>query len=164
MKPTLIKSPLNELKQIDIAALFCVTDRTVRNWDKEGLPGKGEGRARVYNWPEVLAWRDARISGSRDGEERTDKQRKDAADANIREMEEAKMAGNLLEASEVTAAWNGFLGRLKANLDGLPDRAADLLEDGMNLAERAAVIRRELNTIRRDLVAEVQAEAGEVQP
>ena len=159
MKPVLIKNSLNELKQIDVAALCGVSDRTVRNWDNEGLPGNGEGRARVYIWSEVMAWRDARISGSRNGEDRTDKQRKDASDANIREMEEALMAGNLLEAKAVRTWWNGFLGRLKSNLDGLPDRAAQGLEDGMNLSERAAVIRGELNSIRRDLVAEVQAEA-----
>ena len=158
------RDSLNSLKQVEIAALLDFSERRIQQLHAEGLPRNGEGRGGVYVWAEVLAWRDARISGSRGAEDRTDKQRKEFADANIREMEDAQMAGNLIEVKDARAWWNGFLGRLKSNLDGLPDRAAQGIEDGMNLAERAAVIRRELNSIRRDLVAEAQAEAeAEVQ-
>lgn len=157
MKPVEVKSPLNRLKQIDLAALFGVTDRTIRNWDDEGLPGNGEGRGRTYVWATVLAWRDARISGSREaGKGQTDKERKLKAEADIAEMEAAEKAGQLLDAVEVRHAWGGFLSRLKVNLDGLPDRAAPMVEDGMNLAEKVAAIRRELNSVRRDLVAETE--------
>ena len=77
------------------------------------------------------------------------------------EMEAAKMAGELIDVADARSAWNGFLGRLKTNLDGLPDRVASKLADGMNVAERAEVIRRELNTIRRDLVAAATEEDPE---
>ena len=160
MKPVEVKNPLNALKQNDIAALFGVTDRTIRNWNDEGLPGNGEGRGRVYDWPLVLAWRDARISGFRgSGSDLSDKERKLRAEADLAEMEAAKEAGQLLDANEVQQAWEAFLSRLKVNLDGLPDRAAPLIEDGMNLAEKIAAIRRELNSVRRDLVAETERAA-----
>ena len=123
----------------------------------------GSGQGCYYVWAEFWTWLKPDLSQAK-GEEVTDRKRKERADADMAEMEAAQMAGNLLDASEVKAAWNGFLGRLRTNLDGLPDRAADLLEDGMIVAERAAVIRRELNTIRRDLVAEIQADAMEAQP
>ena len=156
MKPIEVKSPLNALKQNDIAALFGVTDRTIRNWILEGLPGNGEGRGRVYDWPIVLAWRDDRISGSRGGgPDLSDKERKLKAEADIAEMDSAEQAEQLLDANEVRHSWGEFLARLKTNLDGLPDRVAPLLEDGQNLAERAAAVRRETNAVRRDLVAEM---------
>ena len=160
MKPVEIKSPLNALKQNDIAALFGVTDRTIRNWIAEGLPGNGEGRGRLYDWPTVLAWRDARISGFRGGSsDLTDRERKLKGEADLVQMEAAKEAGHLLDANEVQQVWEAFLARLKVNLDGLPDRAAPLIEDGMNLAEKIAAIRRELNSVRRDLVAETKRAA-----
>lgn len=157
MKPIEIKNPLNALKQNDLAALCGVTDKTIRNWDAEGLPGNGKGRGRTYDWHEVLAWRDARISGSRGGgKDLTDKERKLKAEADLAEMQAAEKAGQLVDAKEVCKAWEPFLSRLKVNLDGVPDKAAEGIEDGMNLAEKAAVIRRELNTVRRDLVAEAE--------
>jgi len=160
MKPVEVKNPLNRLKQIDLAALFGVTDRTIRNWDDEGLPGNGEGRGRTYVWHQALAWRDTRISGSRGASgPLSDKERKLKAEADLAEMEAAEKAGLLLDAVEVRQVWGPFLSRINVNLDGVPDRAAQGLEDGMNLAERAAVIRRELNGVRRDIVAETERNA-----
>ena len=45
------------LSTADVAELLGVTPRQVRNWaiDK-GLPSKDEGRGRVFDWPETLAW------------------------------------------------------------------------------------------------------------
>ena len=160
MKPIEIKNPLNQLKQNDLAALCGVTDKTIRNWDAEGLPGNGKGRGRTYDWHEVLTWRDARISGSKGGNgPLSDKERKLRAEADLAEMEAAERAGQLVDAKEACRAWEAFLSRLKVSLDGVPDKAAEGLEDGMNLAERAAIVRRELNSVRRDLVAEASRTA-----
>ena len=61
-----------------------------------------KGRDRRYDWPTVLAWRDARISGPRGGSsDLTDKERKLKAEADLAEMEAAKEAGHLLDAGEV---------------------------------------------------------------
>ena len=78
------------------------------------------------------------------------------------EMEAAQMAGELLDAGKVEAAWNAFLSRLKTALDGYPDRAAQALEGlHLSLAERKAVLTRELSAVRRDIVAETQKSAEE---
>lgn len=74
-------------------------------------------------------------------------------------MEAAKIAGELLEAKDVAKAWDAFLSRLKVNLDGYPDRVAEALEDGMTLAERIEVLRKEMNAVRQDVVAEAQRAA-----
>ncbi len=83
------------------------------------------------------------------------------ADADLAEMAAAQKAGELVDAQEVRRAWSGFLARLKVALDGLPERSAEKIEDGMNLAEKATAIRRELNAVRRDVVSETERAAQE---
>lgn len=157
MKPTTIKSPLNQLRQIDLAAIFDVTDRTIRNWDVEGLPGNGEGRSRVYDWRLVLPWYVARVSGSQPGSEPiTDKGREQKAKADIAEIEAAQLAGRTLDRAEATAAWSAFLGRLRESARGIPHRAAPKVEPGMILAEIEAVIAQEVDQTLRDVVAELE--------
>lgn len=157
-----LKNDLSSLKQADIAALFGVTDRTIQRWHERGLPRQGDGKGSVYVWADVLAWYVGFVSGSKSGPT-TDKDRKLRAEADLAEMAAAEKAGQLLDANEVKVAWTGFLARVTSNLDGFPDRAAEKLEDGMNLAEKAAVIRRELAGVRRDLVAEAGTKASEVE-
>lgn len=155
-----IKEALPKLKQADLMALFGVSDRTIQLWHGKGLPRNGEGRGCSYVWADVLPWYVAYISGSRKaGDPLSDRDRKLKAEADLAEMEAAKEAGRLLDADETARAWGDFLSRLKVNLDGLPDRAAPLVEDGMNLAEKIAAIRRETNSVRRDIVAEAERNA-----
>ena len=160
MSTVSIKERLSKMKQADLMALFNVSDRTIQRWHDKDLPRHGSGVGCYYVWAEVLPWYLAFVSGSKKpGEDISDKERKLKAEADLAEMEAAKEAGQLLDAIEVQQAWEGFLSRLKVNLDGLPDRAAPLIEDGMNLAEKVAAIRRELNSVRRDLVAETERNA-----
>lgn len=155
-----LKDALKELKQADLCALFAVTDRTIQRWHDEGLPRHGEGRGCFYVWAEVLPWYMKRMSGSRrGGDDLSDKDRKMRADADLAEMAAAQKAGELVDAQEVRRAWSGFLARLKVALDGLPERSAEKIEDGMNLAEKATAIRRELNAVRRDVVSETERAA-----
>ena len=79
------------------------------------------------------------------------------------EMEAAEMAGELLRAKDVRKIWDAFLSRLNSAMDGYPDRAAEQLVDGMILAERVAALRKEMNIMRRDVVAEQQRSA-ELEP
>lgn len=156
MKPIIVKNPLNSLQQVDIAALFGVTDRTIRNWDAEGLPGKGEGRGRVYVWAEVLAWRDTRISGSKGGDVLTDKARKEKAQADEAEIDAARKAGSVIDRAGAVRAWGAYLGRLQQNLLGYAGRVAPRLADGQTLAERQDLLDREMHASLRELVAEAK--------
>ena len=156
-----IKEALNKLKQADLMAIFSVTDRTIQRWHEQGLPRHGEGRGCYYVWAEVLPWYLAFMSGSQGGRrgqhsDLTDKERKLKGEADKVEMEAAEMAGELLRAQDVRATWNAFLSRLNSAMEGYPDRAAEQLADGMILAERVAILRKEMNIMRRDVVAEVQ--------
>lgn len=79
------------------------------------------------------------------------------------EMEARKMAGELLERKPTILAWINFLGRLKDNLLGFSGRVAPRLEDGMVLAEREAVLNREMHQVLRDVVAEAEKSAAEAE-
>lgn len=155
-----IKESLSKLKQADLMAMFDKTDRTIQRWHEEGLPRHGEGRGCYYVWSEVLPWYLAFMSGSlggdKSGKSLSDKDRKLKGEADIAEMEAAEMAGELVRVKEVRKVWNDFLSRLNSSLDGYPDRVAEGLADGMILAERVAVLRKEMNLTRRDVVAELQ--------
>jgi phage terminase Nu1 subunit (DNA packaging protein) len=155
-----IKEALSKLKQADLMAMFDVTDRTIQRWHDQGLPRHGEGRGCFYVWTEVRPWYLAFMSGSlggdKSGKSLSDKDRKLKGEADIEEMKAAEMAGDLVRVKEVQKVWNDFLSRLNSSLDGYPDRTADQLADGMILAERVAVLRKEMNILRRDIVAEIQ--------
>lgn len=69
------------------------------------MPGNGEGPHRRYVWAEVLAWRDARISGAQKGGALTDKERGDKAKADLAEMEVAEKKGLLIPAALVADRW-----------------------------------------------------------
>ena len=162
MKPTIIKNPLNALKQIDIAALFGVTDRTIRNWDAEGLPGKGENRDRRYDWAVVLPWYVARVSGSKPGgEPATDKARRENAEADIAEMDRDLKAGTLVNAEDMRQAEVEVFTRLRTNLEGFTPRLVDRLEAGVTPREKLAIGQREMAATLRDLVEEIRARGGE---
>ena len=149
-----IKNQLQSLKQVDIAALLCVTVKTIQRWHDEGLPRHGEGVGCHYVWDEVKAWWEARLS--RAGAAETDKDRKMRADADLAEMAAEKMRGTLLDAGDVRRTWERYLADLGANLGGLADRVAPLLEDGQTMAERIQIIRGAVNQVRREMVARAQ--------
>lgn len=160
----IIKSDLSALKQADLMALFGVTDRTIQLWHAKGLPRNGEGRGCTYVWKECLPWYVAYVSGSKGGAEAgSDRARREKAEADMAEMEARKMAGELLERKPAILAWINFLGRLKDNLLGYSGRVAPRLEDGMVLAEREAVLNREMHQVLRDVVAETEKSASEVE-
>lgn len=161
MSTVSIKERLSKLKQSDLMAFFNVSDRTIQRWHDKGLPRHGEGVGCTYVWAEVLPWYVAFVSGSGkpEGGPLNDKDRKLKGEADIAEMEAAEMAGKLVWAKDVQKHLNEFLSRLNASMDGYPDRAAEGLADGMILAERVAVLRKEMNILRRDIVAELQRNA-----
>jgi len=163
MSTVSIKERLSKLKQSDLMAFFNVSDRTIQRWHDKDLPRHGEGVGCYYVWSEVLPWYVAYVSGLAQGKsgggELSDKDRKLKGEADIAEMEAAEMAGKLVWAKDVRKHLNEFLSRLNASMDGYPDRAAEGLADGMILAERVAVLRKEMNILRRDVVAELQRTA-----
>ena len=148
---------LSHLSQPELALLWGVSVRTIQRLPDADTLRHGEKQGCYYVWDEC--WdKNPKLKTIivASGEDLSDRDRKIRAEADLAEMEAAKEAGQLLDAADVKRTWSDFLGRLKVNLDGLPDRAAPLIEDGMNLAEKAAAVRRELNSIRRDLVAETE--------
>lgn len=165
-----MKEKLLHVNQARIAEILGLTTRHIRNLEDAGLPSvPREGREKLYHVPSVVPWYVAyQVDlALKDGRDNSDigvhKARKLKAEADMAEMEARKMAGELMDAKAANLAWTAFLSRLKVNLDGYPDRAAQLLQDGLPLAEKIDVLRREMNALRRDLVAEIQREAQEAE-
>ena len=157
------KTYLKSLKQIEVAALLDLSERRIQQLHLEGLPRNGTGRNGVYDWAEVKAWYVGYVSPSGASNDESDKARKLRAEADIAEMQAQEMAGNLLNRSEAILAWSAFLGRMKDNLLGYAGRVAPRIEDGMILAEREAVLNKEMHQVLRDVVAEVEKAAAEVE-
>lgn len=158
-----IKDQLNALKQADLAALFDVTDRTIQRWHEQGLPRHGSGRGTTYVWSEILPWYMGFMSGpvAGQGGDLNDKERKAKADADIAEMNAAKMRGNLIDAEEAQKVWEAFLASFKTTAQGFHQRVAPMLEDGMILAERQAVLQEQINGLLRTLVAVAEEGAAD---
>lgn len=151
-----IKNPLDKLQQKDLEAILEKTERQIRRYDAEGLPGHGTGRGRFYVWAEVKPWWIARESGSRTAAgDPTDREREQKAKADIAEMEAASMAGTYIPRAAAVSEWTAFLGRLKESIRGIALRVAPRIEDGMILGEREAMIQREVDQTLRDVVAEL---------
>lgn len=51
------------MKSTDIAAAFGVTDRTVKNWLKQGLPRYQVGKVLRFDLDKVKAWMETRGEG-----------------------------------------------------------------------------------------------------
>ncbi len=153
---------LNHLSQSELAALWECSTRTIQRLPELPTLRHGQGQDSYYVWSECRAFEMGRLSQREDGESLTDRQRRERAEADMAEMEARQMAGDLLERKPAILAWSAFLGRLKDNLLGYSGRVAPRIEDGMILAEREAVLNKEMHQVLRDVVAEVEKAAAEV--
>lgn len=136
------KTYLKTLKQSEVSALLRCADRTVMRWHDEGLPRTGNGRGTTYNWAEVCEWQDS--LEEKNGGNPDDRARKLCAEADIAEMERDAMAGKYLLVSDVRKEWATAIGNCRARLLSIPAKAALRIEDGMNVAQREAVVRDEI--------------------
>ena len=152
---------LNKLSQPEFAALLGVSTLTIqRNARLEALR-HGSGVGCFYVWAEF--WQASGVDLSQLGEvqEITDRGRKDRADADMAEMEAAKMAGELMDKAEAVSTWSSALGRLRSNLLGLGGRLAPRLVDGLVEAERKDLVDREVRASLRELAEEASTLAAE---
>lgn len=155
-----IKNPLNHLQQKDVQALLGKSERQIRRYDDEGLPGHGEGRGRYYVWDDVLPWWIAREAGSKAGPGTlTDKEREQKARADLAEMDAEERAGALLDARAARRSWEDVLGRLRSNLRGFPARLLRRLEGVTDPRERLEIGNREMDATLRTLSDGEEVEA-----
>ena len=140
-----------------ISKLFNLTPRRVQQLAKEGIiPKAGRGKyplaASVRGYITYLQGKvenpdaDGRINLN---EERARKLR---AEADLAEMEVAKRRGDLIDAGEVTEAWQMVLGEVRANLlNNVPVRVAALVKTESKETVIKALVKAEIKDALRKL-------------
>ena len=141
-----------------IAKLLRLTERRVQQLSKEGVIPKAErGRydlvPSVQGYIKYLQDRAApEMSGSIDYN--AEKARLTRANADIAEMEAAKMKGRLIDSEEVTHAWAAIMSQVRANLlHNVPVRVASLAKSESNETKLKAMVKEEIANVLRSLAA-----------
>ena len=124
--------------------------RTVRKrLDAAGLAPTRDGAADM--WESTTALRAVLVEAKPDGlDPQQERARKDAAQALKTEMENLRRAGQLMEASEVTAAWSDHISSARSRLLAIPSKLPPLME-GRPAAAMQALLRTEINDALREL-------------
>lgn len=140
-----------EVEQTQLAReIFGVTSRTIRDWEKAGMPSHGTGRRRKYHVPECVAWRieeerrrvheelAPRLQEREDTPKLDDSRaRREAAVAALRELELAERRGELIPLDD----HEHTLSEIAGVVHGLPRRTEFLraLARAMKVRPRDAV-------------------------
>ncbi len=106
------------LAQVDLAAVFGVTPRAVRDWDE--CPRNDDD---TYNLPDVIAWRMA--NGALDLNAERARLAKEQADRTA--MANAVERGELLRVATVATEWGRMLSACRAKLLAAPTKLAPRL-------------------------------------
>ncbi len=124
--------------------------RTVRKrLDAAGLAPTRDGAADM--WESTTALRAVLVEAKPDGlDPQQERARKDAAQALKTEMENLRRAGQLMEASEVTAAWADHISSARSRLLAIPSKLPPLME-GRPAAAMQALLRTEINAALHEL-------------
>jgi phage terminase Nu1 subunit (DNA packaging protein) len=140
------KESLKSLKQAEVLALLGISERRIQQLHGEGLPRNGEGRGVTYVWDQVLAWRDARLSGSQEAAsgrishgERLKKIKADDAELDL----ELKLK-TLMVAAKVRVAWASSKAATRARLLSLPSTVALKIDPSHTQAQREEIIREDV--------------------
>lgn len=113
----------------EMASILGVTERTLSEWQKLGLPfvrGKGRGSSNHYQTPKVIEWMVAReVSQTPAGESARDRHARLQGD--VLEITLAEKRRELIPAAEVEPEWNASVVAARQALLTVPLRVAPLL-------------------------------------
>lgn len=126
---------LNNLFQKEVAALFVVSDRTVRDWHREDppIPSHGTGRSLRYRWEEVFPWWKERefrqlssairgLSGGGPDDMSKWDRIEQKADAELKLLKLAEARRMALPADEVERRWSGAMTKVRTQLLNIGNR------------------------------------------
>lgn len=115
---------INALSQAQIAALFSVAPRTVREWHEKGLPRRPNG---TYDGPECVAWYVNYVTGD-DLDLNRERARLAAAQATKTELAIAESRAELLPRSRVLADVGEYINACRKRLTNLPSTIGQHLD------------------------------------
>lgn len=173
---------------LTVADLLSVSDRQVRTWMKQGLPHSKDGRSPVFNWPEARDWwatykyggaavapdpdvhaDDADTTpGKRENLDQAN-ERKARAQADIMELNRARMLGEVIDIASARERVGRMLGNLRAKMLGLPPKLANRLQGVKDRPAMESVITEEMTSLCAELstgeiVGGPPEPAGDAQP
>lgn len=154
------------LSQKDAASRLGITPRQLRRLDDSGIPRTDDG---TYPWPRVRDWYlefkqreaiDRTLGGSTNGNSSkayyAARARKEAALADLREMEVQERRGELLHIDDLEELVAAPLDRLRTQLLALPGTLAPRLADReLPIGEVATLLRDEIYLFLEDLSADI---------
>lgn len=148
------------VNQTELAELIGVTDVTLWQWQKEGLPIKVRslrGLPNQYDTAEVVAWMVDRATRKISGGE-TQEQRLKRVQADKIEMEMRQMSRDLVPAAEIEARWATIVMAARKRLLSLPGQLAELLEMAEGPAAKRDVLVAEIDKVLEELTADDDCE------
>lgn len=126
---------VHDLTQKELAELFNVTPRTIRDWHSEGLPRLEGGN---YDGSACVAW-----YADKDSEFADQRQRLAAAQAEKAEAENAIRRGELADTKDVAVKWIGMIASARAKILSLPTKLGPQLANVADVGIIAGLIRAE---------------------
>jgi phage terminase Nu1 subunit (DNA packaging protein) len=147
-----------QVKQHELAELFGVTSRTLRDWHSKGLADVRDGQTGSYDLPAAIAWlvdREDDRSALVD-EYREARARNQLAQALLREDELRVKRGELVPVDDVLGLVRTPLERVDAQLRTAPRRLSKAWSERLGTSHREAL------ALIRELVEEVRGELREV--
>lgn len=145
---------VHSLTQKQLAELFSVTPRSIRDWHSEGLPRLEDGN---YDGSACVAW-----YTDRDGEFADQRQRLAAAQAEKAEAENAVRRGDLADTAVVAVAWIGMIASARAKILAMPGKLGPQVATNSDAAACAALIRTEAYAALSELAGPVREGARSV--
>lgn len=136
----------------ELAQIIGVSERTLTEWQREGLPmvvNSGRGSSNQYDTEAVIAWRIAREVNGAQNESQKDRLDRLRGDQIERQM--AIESRELITAAEIEPAIGRFIFDAVALLTGIPDKYAPIIEAAGSLDAQHAVLEDMVDEIRQML-------------
>lgn len=113
----------------DVMAIFEVSERTVGNWRKSGMPSMKDGNVCYYSLPSIMKWHMEKGSSDSDSNDINELKRQGILlDNRKKEIEIEVLEGGLVVASHVQEAWIGAIERAKGRILAVPSQVAKRCE------------------------------------
>lgn len=162
------------MNQPEAANLLSVTVRTLNSWAGEDppIPFKRVSQTEViYEAPEIVRWFAARevrkaIRTSSNWREEKDvaESREAVAKAELREIELARVKGDLLPVADVEREWTGHVLMVRQALLNVPHQVAVAFEDGLAYAEKKLKLQSMIDGLLRNLAGVESLPAPRAEP
>jgi phage terminase Nu1 subunit (DNA packaging protein) len=152
------------VSQKQIADIFGVSTRAVRDWDNAGCPSIRSAKTKQYETSEVIAWRvqrEIKAALEEGGADINDEEVREAtrrqqiakaeqaqADAEIKYIELAKRRGEVIPLAKAEDLVSDALAEFSQALDRIPYRYPAQLGSCRNDNERREVLRQAINEVR----------------